>query len=524
MRKAALSTFFILFAFCLSFGQGGLRIMESLIMHSQILKQDVKFSVCLPGDYYAETRSYPVVYLLHGLGDDETAWLEYGRISQYADWATEKDGVVPMIFIMPEGYTNYYVNDYKGSFLYQDMFVNELVPYIDSLFRTIADSRHRGLMGYSMGGFGALVLHLKHPDVFGSAVPLSISVRTDEQYKVEYAPEWDEQWGRLFGAQGITGDGRITDYYRQNSPFHIIAGLSPEEMKNFNVYIDNGDKEQTLCRSNEELHILMHKVGFPHQFRVREGGHSFEYWCSALPNALRFLSDAFEGRPYRGDIRQEKVNDHPEVKFIRSSTIITDDDDEVLAFVPDEFNNTSRLYPALYWIGSIDTTTFGELVSRISMMVRTNEIGPMVVLTIPENMADELASIIPLLEDEFRLRKDYHFRSIMAYKGSAEDVCNIVINQVQFSSCVLVDANLQKDTITKLINEMPEAALKKTPFFILAPDKGNYYEGNGNLHMILRDKEIRHEYRVGEAIWELEGLRIGGFEEMIKFVATNFHR
>ncbi len=42
--------------------------------------------------------------------------------------------------------------------------------------------------------------------------------------------------------------------------------------------------------------------------------------------------------------------------------------------------------------------------------------------------------------------------------------------------------------------------------------------------MILRDKEIKHEYRVGEAIWELEGLRVGGFEEMIKFVATNFHR
>ncbi len=465
MRKAALSTFFVLFAFCLSFGQGGLRIMESLVMPSRILNQEVKFSVCLPEDYYEKNSSYPVVYLLHGLGDDETAWLEYGRISQYADWATEKDGVVPMIFIMPEGYTNYYVNDYKGSFLYQDMFVKELVPYIDSMFRTIADRQHRGLMGYSMGGFGALVLHLQHPEVFGAAVPLSISIRTDEQYMKEYAPEWDEQWGRLFGAQGIEGPGRITDYYRQNCPFHLIPRIPSSEKNKFHIYIDNGDKEETLCRSNEELHILMRDLDFPHEFRVREGGHSFSYWCSALPNALRFLSDAFEDKPYRGDIRPEKVNDHPSIKFILSSTIMTDNE-EVKAYVPDEFNKTSRLYPALYLTRSLDNTQIFEIISRINMMVRTNEIGPIVVLIIPENMVGELASMMPQLEDEFRLRKDYHFRSIMAYKGSAEEVCNIVINQVQFSSCVLVDADLQKDTITKLINEMPEAALKKTPFFI----------------------------------------------------------
>jgi enterochelin esterase-like enzyme len=523
MRRAVILTFFILFTLCQSFANGELRIMESLSMQSRILGQEVKFSVCLPVDYYEGNQSYPVVYLLHGLGDDETSWLEYGRISQYADWATEKDSVVPMIFIMPEGYTNYYVNDYKGSFLYQDMFVKELVPYIDSLFRTIADRQHRGLMGYSMGGFGALVLHLKHPDVFGSAVPLSISVRTDEQYKVEYAPEWDEQWGRLFGAQGIVGEGRITDYYKQNSPFHIIPDISSSEYNKYRIYIDNGDKEQTLCRSNEELHILMRNLDFPHEFRVREGGHSFSYWCSALPNSLRFISDAFEGRTYRGDIRQEKVNDHPVGKFIRSSTIITDNE-EVLAFVPNEFNKTSRLYPALYWIGSLDTVKIGEIVSRINMMVRANEIGPMVVLTIPENMVDELDSIMPLLEDEFRLRNDYHFRSIIGYRENATQVCDLVINRIQFSSCVLIDGFLHKDEVVKMIEEMPGEALRKTPLFIVAPDKGNYYEGNGIMHMMFRDKDIKHEYRVVEESGGFEDLGIWGFGEIIRFVATNFHR
>jgi enterochelin esterase-like enzyme len=529
MRRTALLTFFVLFAFCLSFAQGSLRIMESLVMPSRILNQDVRFSVCLPVDYYDETRSYPVVYLLHGLGDDETAWLEYGRISQYADWATEKDGVVPMIFIMPEGYTNYYVNDYKGSFLYQDMFVNELVPYIDSLFRTLADRQHRGLMGYSMGGFGALVLHLKHPEVFGSAVPLSISVRTDEQYKVEYAPEWDEQWGRLFGAQGIVGDGRITDYYRQNSPFHIIAGLTPGEMKNFNLYIDNGDKEQTLCRSNEELHILMHQVGFPHQFRVREGGHSFEYWCSALPNALRFLSDAFEGKPYRGDLIQVPgpfVVSENELK-----TLIVNNE-KIFASVPAEYELTDRLYPVLYFAGNFSLSDCLAISESVNMGIEKNEISPMLVVFIPEKLLNQFTTILPEIEEKLRIRKGYRFRALAGYQGTADKVCEIVMNREQFSSCLLMDSYIQKESISGMLSAMKPDALKRTPFFIAAPDNGLYVEGNGNLHMIMRDMDLKHEYRVIEGngglddwmIGGFDGLWFGGFEEMIMFVATNFHR
>ena len=154
MKRTALLFFFSVFLVCNSFATLGLRIRESMVMHSLVLKQDVHFSVCLPKEYYDSKKSYPVVYLLHGLGDNETSWLEYGQISQYADKAVEDEETKPMIFVMPEAFRTYYVNDYKGAFLYQDMFVKELVPYIDSLFRTIADRQHRAVMGYSMGGFG----------------------------------------------------------------------------------------------------------------------------------------------------------------------------------------------------------------------------------------------------------------------------------------------------------------------------------------------------------------------------------
>jgi enterochelin esterase-like enzyme len=495
--------------------------MESLVMPSRILKQDVKFSVCLPEGYYEKNNSYPVVYLLHGLGDDETAWLEYGRISQYADIETEAKTILPMIFIMPQGWRTYYVNDYKGTFLYQDMFVKELVPYIDSMFRTIPDRQHRGLIGYSMGGFGALVLHLKHPDIFGAAVPLSISIRTDEQYMTEYAPEWDEQWGRLFGAQGIEGPGRITEFYKANCPFYLIPKIPSSEYNKFRIYIDNGDKEETLCRSNEELHILMRSLDFPHEFRVREGGHSFSYWCSALPNALRFLSDAFEGKPYRGDIIN--IPEMPYYPDYNHQNILINGE-TIICYTPAEYEQTDRFYPVLYIAGNFTDMQCRRLIEMVNSSIEMNEIAPMLTVFLPGKILDQYSTIIPLIEEKLRVRKGYRFRALAGYQDVSQQVCDIVINKDQFSSCLLVDGYLQKDSISALFATLDPEKIKRTPFFIIAPDKGKYYEGNGNLHMILRDKEIKHEYRVSEGIGGFEDWMNGGFEEIIQFVAINFHR
>jgi enterochelin esterase-like enzyme len=514
MKKAALIIMTVLLVAGQLLAQDGLRIMESLTMHSRILGQDVKYSVCLPVGYYQEKRSYPVVYLLHGLGDDETAWIEYGRISQYYDAEIQKDDIVPMIFIMPQGYRTYYVNDYAGTFNYQDMFINELVPYIDSVYRTIRDSRHRGFIGYSMGGFGALTLHLQHPDIFGAAVPLSISIRTDEQYETEYAPDWNEQWGRLFGGVGTEGPERITDYYKKNNPFYIIPSLSSSEYKKFRIYIDNGDDEQTLCRSNEELHILMRELGFPHEFRVRNGGHSFEYWCSALPNALHFLSDSFENKPYRGDSANGENKDIPTGNLIHYR-FYNIDNKRVIAYIPEEFNQTDRAYPALYIPESLGAKIINQILTKEYMAVKNNEIAPMIVVSVPEKLFNRLDTVIPILEKAFRIRDGYRFRSVMGYREDAEQVCDIVMNRMQFSSCILIDAFLKKDEVISML-EMPEDALKKTPFFIVAPDNGNYFEGNGNLHMLFRDKELTHEYRVVEDI--------AGYDEIIHFVSENFHR
>ncbi|KAF0203640.1 MAG: Enterochelin [Bacteroidetes bacterium] len=497
-----------------------LRVRESLSMQSRVLNQEVRFSVYLPVNYFESDVDYPVIYLLHGLGDDETSWLEYGRIGQYADLSVNSGESVPMIFVMPQGFRTYYVNDYKGSFLYQDMFVKELVPYIDSLFRTIPEKQSRATLGYSMGGFGAIMLHLKHPDVFGTSIPLSMSVRTDEQYMTEEASGWDEQWGRIFGAPGLTGADRITEYYKNNSPYHVLPSLSKNELKKLNIYMVNGDEEQTLCRSNEELHILMHRLGIPHEYRVIDGGHSFKVWWAALPNSLRFISDAFEGKNYRGDLKNDVqsagVND---AQMLRANI----NGDNIYAFTPEDYLVSDRKYPAIYFTGNFDSIQKATISAMVNSEIKANRICAMLLIFLPEMSSEKIQTIIPLLEDEFRIRKGYRFRSIAGSEKSALQALELLVSDLQFSSCYLSDAKISVEEVPVFMAEEHREKLKRTTIFIDAADKSDFSESSGTMHMIMRDMEITHEYRLREGNggfeWMMEGLK-----EALGVISTRFHR
>ena len=109
------------------------RLIEGESLQSKIFGQPVKYSVLLPADYKTSGLSYPVVYLLHGFGDTYTAWSKGGNIQYFAD---NTAGVIPMIYVMPDGYNSYYVNNFNGANQYMDMFTKELVPEIDKIFRT----------------------------------------------------------------------------------------------------------------------------------------------------------------------------------------------------------------------------------------------------------------------------------------------------------------------------------------------------------------------------------------------------
>jgi enterochelin esterase-like enzyme len=496
------------------------RIIEGLVMNSKILSQDVRYSIILPEDYFLSKRNYPVVYLLHGLGDNESSWLEYGRVSQTVNGAVKKGEIIPMIYVMPEGYRNYYVNDYAGKFLYEDMFIKELVPFIDKQYRTVADKKHRATMGYSMGGFGALVLPLRNPDIFTVSVPLSISVRSDAQYITEDASGWDDQWGRLFGAVGVTGEGRITDYYKQHSPFYIFDQKDLSKLKDLKLFIDNGDDEETLCRSNEELHMLLRDRNFPHEFRVRNGGHEFQYWRDALPNALYFISDAFEGKTYRGDVRDVSPALGTDYASTISPPILGEPHYEVL--LPWEYKQTDRLYPVVYFAGDFNSETKSKISTYIKSSIANGLLTPLIAVFIPASTKDIARAIVPDVEEKYRARAGWRFRALIGFEAGGIPALQDALIPEMFTSCVLFDAPIDCDSWRSAI-QANKKQLARTWYLLYSPDKGNNYKTNGCAHTFLRDEEVHHEYRVqqgkGGQEWMLSNLK-----EALDFTQRKIHR
>lgn len=498
---------------------GKIRIFESLSFHSEILGQELRFSVCLPEDYYTSKTSYPVVYLLHGLGDDESSWLEYGRISQMADRLTEEGETVPMIFVMPQGFRCYYSNDEEGKFRYQDMFTEELIPYIDRHYRTIPDRRHRATAGYSMGGFGALILPLRHPDLIATCVALSISIRTDAQYMEEYAPEWDKQWGSIFGGAEKTGIDRITEYYKENCPFHLFLKEDLTPYKDLNIFIDNGDDEQTLCRSNEELHILMRDRGIPHEFRVRNGGHEFSYWRDAMVNGLRYISDAFSGLPYRGDL-QESTGIHKRGPAVTKKMQVEGLDCTVV--LPEEYSQTDRKYPVIYLAGSYGKEGMERIGALTRQMTADGDLPPLIMVFLPDPDALNRSSLFESMEKELRIREGFRFRSVIGSEEGGSSALKLGLLPGTVSSCILLNARLPEGVTEKALSGLDTHSLERTWYYVAMPENSPAYRENGMLHMAFRDRQIYHEYRVSEGEGG-EDWMLARLPQALLFIAKKFH-
>ncbi len=275
-----------------------LRYADAVPVRSEILGQEHSMAVLLPESYVSEPgKRYPVVYCLHGLGDEPTSWNDQWLAIESTVKGLEANGLEEMIYIFPQGFRTYYVNRYDGKYPYMDYFVKELVPYVDKTYRTIADRNHRAITGYSMGGFGAWILAAKHPELFGASAPLSISMRTDQQYMTE-GPQsgWDYQWGRIFGASGLSGAARLTDYYKENCPFYQFTPENKAQLSRVRWFFTCGDNEPQLLIGSDSLHVIMRDAGYDHEYRVTDGGHDGTFWRSALREVLPFFSSCFAGQ------------------------------------------------------------------------------------------------------------------------------------------------------------------------------------------------------------------------------------
>jgi len=266
-------------------------IKESLSLDSNILGKEVEYSVYLPPGYDDTNRHYPVMYLLHGFTDDETAWTQFGEVQTIADREMKKVGVTPMIIVMPDAGVSWYINNFDGSVKYEDFFVDEFIPFIDRSYRTRPEKQFRAVSGLSMGGYGTMIYALKHPELFAAAAPLSAGISMEERLVAMTMEDWNNVYGPVFG-RDLDGKKRLTNHYRDNSVLDLVVTIPADSLNTVGFYIDCGDND-FLINGNMQLHTLMLEQGIPHEFRVRDGRHTWSYWRSALPEVLAFVSQYF---------------------------------------------------------------------------------------------------------------------------------------------------------------------------------------------------------------------------------------
>ncbi|MBQ7811189.1 MAG: hypothetical protein IJ394_01370 [Bacteroidales bacterium] len=273
------------------------RFVSGQPFYSRMLEQDLPYAVVLPAGYESEPeRRYPAVYLTHGIGCTPDDWNDKYIQFENTLLQLEAEGLGDMIYIFPTGFNSYYSNTYDGKYPYMDMFIHEFIPFIDSKYRTVADREHRATIGFSMGGFGAMVLPLKNTDTFCFSAPLSMSFRTDEMYLEEPLKWWNEQWGSIFGGIDQEGEGRLTDYYKAHCPFYQFTKENLEELSKVKWFLHCGDDEERLLIANDDLHIQMRDNGYRHEYRVGNGGHTGSYWRQCLKDVLPYLEVIFNGR------------------------------------------------------------------------------------------------------------------------------------------------------------------------------------------------------------------------------------
>ena len=249
---------------------------------SKRLGKTVHYTVYLPKGFATSGKSYPILYLLHGAGGDHGSWQKDAQFSQVADQMIAAGQIPEMVIVCPEGFRHAFVNSFEGDAPYEDFFLQEFMPFIEKEFRIIQDKGHRAISGLSMGGYGSLYHSLKHSDLFGSCFAMSPATSASSFRR----------------AEGTTLSDAERTYLREHSIADIVRDLKlvknekGEVIGQPRLFIEIGDDDFLLLNDFEVVKALR-ETGIPHQFRVRDGAHTWDFWRETLPSALVWISEMF---------------------------------------------------------------------------------------------------------------------------------------------------------------------------------------------------------------------------------------
>jgi putative tributyrin esterase len=246
-------------------------VLRDLTFRSAALDRDIQYRVILPAKIPAGQK-LPVVYLLHGGGGGFRDWSNFSDVARFAERG--------LILVMPEGNSSYYTNSAsRPQDRYEDYIASDLISEVESKFPVAADRQHRAIAGVSMGGYGAIKLALRHPDLYAFAGGLSPALDVPSRpFSISRVGQWRFHTS-IFGPTG-------SKTRHDNDPF--VLALSADPVNTSYVFISCGQQEGLLA-TNRKFAALLEQRHFQFEFHSAPGGHNWTQWNARLPALFQSL-------------------------------------------------------------------------------------------------------------------------------------------------------------------------------------------------------------------------------------------
>jgi enterochelin esterase-like enzyme len=259
-------------------------VQRGLSYSSQYLGQ-VPYTIYLPPDYNVNrSKRFPVLYLLHGGFSKHDTHVCKLNLSGAMKRLSQNGQVGSMIVVMPEGNKGWWINRKDGTKSYESFFIDELIPYIDSTYRTRAGRRYRAIGGISMGGYGSISLSFRHLDLF-KAVAVTSPV-----FLVNINDAW--KFSNFKGAFGKPFD---PAYYLERDPLSLAGSIPRDQLEKLDIYFDRGNDDRLgavpACDALDEA-LTGRSIG--HVFNKFPGGHNKIYFKEHLDDVLLFIWEAIK--------------------------------------------------------------------------------------------------------------------------------------------------------------------------------------------------------------------------------------
>lgn len=263
-------------------------------LQSRILGHGVRYCVMLPAGYdTTKSRRYPVLYFLHGLGENEQALMQTGGWGVIQD-LQHAGKVGDFIMVAPEGRGSFFINSADRKVRYGDFLLQELLPAMETRYRIARSKKTRGVTGLSMGGYGALRVAFAHPELFGSVSAQSAALITQSPREMNSDLRNGGPLANLLA--GVFGNPIDLKHWRENNPFDL-ARKNQIQLRTEAIYINCGKSDEFGFQEGaQKLHQQLAGEGIRHEFHLYPGGHNAEYFLSHLGETIEFHGRVFAKR------------------------------------------------------------------------------------------------------------------------------------------------------------------------------------------------------------------------------------